>query len=222
MAIPAVAALVAKAAGPAIAKGVGTAGVSQASKKGPHYAAALSPYGRAQRKELKKDIEKLRTGQGFGPNEAEKRLMLNEASRSIREGTADLSSDLKRSAAAMGGYGRSGLQLAAAGRLAQARADAMAAARSQVDIEGRRMATEERDAAINRVAAARNRVFAERQGQASDGGLAAGIMAGTAKYRELNPASTPLGGARRVNKEAEDGQSKASIETSGAAVGGSA
>ena len=221
MAIPAVAALVAKAAGPAIAKGVGTAGVSQASKKGPHYAAALSPYGRAERKLLKEDIKKLQRG-GFGPSEAEKRLMLNEASRSIREGTADLSSDLKRSAAAMGGYGRSGLQLAAAGRLAQARADAMGAARSHVDVEGRRMAVAERDAAVNRLAAARNRVFAERSGTASDGGLAAGIMAGTAKYRELNPASTSLGGARRVNKQAEDGQSKASIETSGAAAGGSA
>ena len=177
---------IAKAAGPAIAKGAGAAGVSQASKKGPAYAAALSPYGRAERKLLKEDIKKLQQG-GFGPGEAEKRLMLNEASRAIREGTAELDVDLKRSAAAMGGYGRSGLQAAAAGRLAKARADAMAQARLGVEQQARQAEVSERDTARARVAAARDRVFRERQGTAEDAGLTAGIQTGVTRFREDIP-----------------------------------
>ena len=192
-------ALIGAAAKSAIAKGAGTAAVSQASKKGPHYAAALSPYGRAERKLLKEDIKKLQQG-GFGPSEAEKRLMLNEASRVMREGTAEMDVDLKRSAAAMGGYGRSGLQAAAAGRLAKARADAMAQARLGVEQQARQAEVSERDIARARVSAARDRVFRERQGTAQDGGLAAGVMAGTTKYRELVPESTRSGGAAVVNE----------------------
>ncbi|QDP63583.1 MAG: hypothetical protein Unbinned7358contig1000_22 [Prokaryotic dsDNA virus sp.] len=192
-------ALIGAAAKSAIAKGAGTAAVSQTSKKGPHYAAALSPYGRAERKLLKEDIKKLQQG-GFGPGEAEKRLMLNEASRAIREGTAELDVDLKRSAAAMGGYGRSGLQAAAAGRLAKARADAMAQARLGVEQQARQAEVSERDIARARVSAARDRVYHERKGTAQDGGLAAGVMAGTTKYRELVPESTRSGGAAVVNE----------------------
>jgi hypothetical protein len=92
----------------------------------------VDPAAIAYRKQMKKDITALREGK-LGLSEAEKRTMLAGTQRSLQAQTAGLEANLRRAAAAQGGFGRSGAQQAALGQMAAGQREEMARVAGGID-----------------------------------------------------------------------------------------
>ena len=73
----------------------------------PALAGAMSAGGRAHRRQLNKDLAALQAGK-LGFSDAEKRQMAGEAARALQSQTRAAEADVRRQAAAAGGFGRSG------------------------------------------------------------------------------------------------------------------
>lgn len=110
--------------------GEGAAGL--AGTVGQAIASAVDPAAIAYRKQMKKDITALREGK-LGLSEAEKRTMLAGTQRSLQAQTAGLEANLRRAAAAQGGFGRSGAQQAALGQMAAGQREEMARVAGGID-----------------------------------------------------------------------------------------
>ena len=92
----------------------------------------FSPQARALREQSKKDIADLKQGK-LGLSEAEKRSMLAGTQRALQAQTAGIEANLRRQAAAAGGFGRSGAQTKALSQLGGAQQEKMAQAAGNVD-----------------------------------------------------------------------------------------
>ena len=102
----------------------GTAALAKAGAKGAGMIAEKrSIGGKASKAALQKDITKLQKGQ-LGMTAAQKRGAMGEAVRGINASTRDTEAQLRREAAATGGFGRSGAQAQQLQGLTQQRADA--------------------------------------------------------------------------------------------------
>ena len=99
---------------------------------GQGIASAVDPAARAYRKQLKKDISAMEKGK-LGLSEAEKRAMLAGTQKALQAQTASAEANLRRSAAAAGGFGRSGAQQAAMGQIGAAQRETLAGAAGRVD-----------------------------------------------------------------------------------------
>lgn len=87
----------------------GPVGGAVAGMAGQALADYFSPQARALRQQSAKDVAALQKGQ-LGFSEAEKRTMLAGTQRSLQAQTAGVEANLRRQAAAAGGFGRSGAQ----------------------------------------------------------------------------------------------------------------
>jgi hypothetical protein len=96
-----------KAAANVALPGVGGALVGGALQAVPAVAGMMSAGGRAHRRQLDKDLAKLKAGK-LGFSQAEKRQMAGEAARGMQSQIRSAEADLRRQAAATGGFGRSG------------------------------------------------------------------------------------------------------------------
>jgi len=92
----------------------------------------FSPQARALRQQSQKDIAALKEGK-LGFSEAEKRGMLAGTQRALQAQTAGVEANLRRQAAAAGGFGRSGAQTRALGQIAAAQGEQLAQRAGQVD-----------------------------------------------------------------------------------------
>jgi len=128
---------------------MGLAGVA-----GQAIASAVDPAAIAYRKQMKKDMDALQRGK-LGLSEAEKRTMLAGTQRALQAQTAGAEANLRRSAAAMGGFGRSGAQQAALGQMGAAQREQLAGAAGQVDALSQQVAQQRFADVMNRVAAKR-------------------------------------------------------------------
>lgn len=87
---------------------------------------------KAQRAQQAKDISALQAGK-LGLSETEKRTMLAGAARGLQAQTAGIESNLRRQAAAQGGFGRSGAQTKALGNLAATRGEQLTQYAGKID-----------------------------------------------------------------------------------------
>jgi hypothetical protein len=110
----------------------GKGAAALAGTVGQALASAVDPAAIAYRKQMKKDITALREGK-LGLSEAEKRTMLAGTQRSLQAQTAGLEANLRRAAAAQGGFGRSGAQQAALGQMAAGQREEMARVAGGID-----------------------------------------------------------------------------------------
>lgn len=121
---------------------------------GQAIASAVDPAAIAYRKQMKKDMDALQRGK-LGLSEAEKRTMLAGTQRALQAQTAGAEANLRRSAAAMGGFGRSGAQQAALGQMGSAQKEQLAGAAGQIDALSQQVAQQRFADVMNRVAAKR-------------------------------------------------------------------
>jgi hypothetical protein len=119
----------------------GPVGVALGGLAGTALSSVLDPASKAARQQRSKDIEALRQGK-LGMSEAEKRTMLAGTQRSLQAQTAGLEANLRRQAAAQGGFGRSGAQTAALGALGAQRAEALTGYAGKVDALSQQQAQE--------------------------------------------------------------------------------
>lgn len=126
---------------------------------GQAIASAVDPAAIAYRKQLKKDVTALREGK-LGLSEAEKRTMLAGTQRSLQAQTAGLEANLRRAAAAQGGFGRSGAQTAALGQLAAGQQEEMARAAGRIDEQSQALAQQRFQDIMGRLAAKRKEALA--------------------------------------------------------------
>ena len=103
----------------------GPVGGALAGLAGQYVAGRVDPAMKAQRAQQAKDIAALQAGK-LGLSEAEKRTMLAGAARGLQAQTAGMEANLRRQAAAQGGFGRSGAQTKALGNLAAQRGEQLA------------------------------------------------------------------------------------------------
>lgn len=110
----------------------GPVGVALGGLAGQYVAGRIDPAMKAQRAQQAKDIAALQAGK-LGLSEAEKRTMLAGAARGLQAQTAGMEANLRRQAAAQGGFGRSGAQTKALGQLAAQRGEQLAQYAGKVD-----------------------------------------------------------------------------------------
>lgn len=110
----------------------GEGAAALAGTVGQAIASAVDPAAIAYRKQMKKDITALREGK-LGLSEAEKRTMLAGTQRSLQAQTAGLEANLRRAAAAQGGFGRSGAQQAALGQMAAGQREELTRVAGDID-----------------------------------------------------------------------------------------
>jgi hypothetical protein len=117
---------------------------------GQFIAGRLDPAMKAQRAQQAKDIAALQGGK-LGLSETEKRTMLAGAARGIQAQTAGIESNLRRQAAAQGGFGRSGAQTKALGNLAATRGEQVAQYAGKVDDLSQQTAERRKAEIMNRL-----------------------------------------------------------------------
>jgi len=188
---------------------VGLAGQGAASligTAGEAIASAVDPAAIAYRKQLKKDIDALKQGK-LGLSEAEKRTMLAGTQRALQAQTAGIEAGLRRSAAAQGGFGRSGAQIAALGQLAAGQQEQMARAAGTVDEQSQRVAQQRFADVMNRIAAKRK--------EARDTGAVVG--AGAQQYGLDTAAAAKTIRDLRLGEATTSGQQAVSGQQAGVA-----
>lgn len=121
---------------------------------GQGIASAVDPAAKAYRQQMKTDIKALKQGQ-LGLSEAEKRTMLAGTQRALQAQTSAAEANLRRSAAAMGGFGRSGAQQAALGQMGAAQQEKLAESLGRIDEQSQRVAEQRFESIMGRLAAKR-------------------------------------------------------------------
>lgn len=147
----------------------GPVGVALGGLAGTALSSVLDPASKAIREQRRKDIESLRQGK-LGLSEAEKRTMLAGTQRSLQAQTAGLEANLRRQAAAQGGFGRSGAQTAALGALGAQRAEALAGYAGKVDERSQALAKQRYEDIMARLGS--RRAEARQEGTAAGQALA--------------------------------------------------
>ena len=166
----------------AVAVGAGAAAGPLMQEAGKAIASAVDPAARAYQGQIKQDISALKRGK-LGLSEAEKRTMLAGTQRALQAQTAGLEANLRRSAAAQGGFGRSGAQQQALGTLAAGQRETMAGATAKVDALSQ-------ETAQRRFADVMNRLYQQRDEARRTGAVVAsapveGAVKALAAYPEL-------------------------------------
>ncbi len=138
---------VAKVAGGVLGGPVGSA---LGGLAGQYVAGRFDPAMKAQRAQQAKDIAALQGGK-LGLSEAEKRTMLAGAARGIQAQTAGIESNLRRQAAAQGGFGRSGAQTKALGNLTAQRGEQITQYAGKVDDLSQQTAERRKAEIMNRL-----------------------------------------------------------------------
>jgi hypothetical protein len=110
----------------------GPVGAAIGGLAGQFIADRFSPAGKAYREQMQKDISALQQGK-LGFSEAEKRGMLAGTQRALQAQTAGVEANLRRQAAAMGGFGRSGAQTNALRGIAAAQGENLAKTAGEID-----------------------------------------------------------------------------------------
>lgn len=110
----------------------GNVGAALGGLAGQFIADRFSPAGKAYRLQMQKDIAALQQGK-LGFSEAEKRSMLAGTQRALQAQTAGVEANLRRQAAAMGGFGRSGAQTNALRGIAAAQGENLAKTAGEID-----------------------------------------------------------------------------------------
>jgi hypothetical protein len=164
----------------------GPVGSALGGLAGQYVAGRIDPAMKAQRTQQAKDIAALQAGK-LGLSEAEKRTMLAGAARGLQAQTAGMEANLRRQAAAQGGFGRSGAQQQALGQLAAQRGEQIAQYAGEVDDLSQRTAERRKAEIMNR--------FEMRRREA----LQAGAEAGAA----LAQAPSAIGVAKKKVELAE-------------------
>jgi hypothetical protein len=183
------------AIGAGLASQAGTALLGEAGKA---IASAVDPAAIAYRQQLKRDISALNKGQ-LGLSEAEKRTMLAGAQRSLQAQTASTEANLRRAAAAQGGFGRSGAQQAALGALAANRGEQLTSYAGKVDELSQAQAQRRFADVMNRIQAKRDEA---RQTGATLAGAALGVTA-------LSKAAYPQYKADWLDKKLKEAEAQA-------------
>jgi hypothetical protein len=156
------------AAAPAV---LGAAGAAIADR--------FSASGKALRAQQKKDIADLQAGK-LGLTAAQKRSMLGETQRGLQAQTAGVEANLRRQAAATGGFGRSGSQMKALTQMAAGQQEQMAKAAGGVDALSQQMAQQRFQGIMDRLG--QRRQEAMQMGAALGGAAGDAVKAGTAAY----------------------------------------
>lgn len=128
----------------------GPVGSTLGGLAGQYIAGRFDPAMKAQRLQQSKDIAALQAGK-LGLSEAEKRTMLAGAARGIQAQTAGMEANLRRQAAAQGGFGRSGAQTKALGQLASQRGEQLAQYAGKVDTLSQQTAENRKADIMNRL-----------------------------------------------------------------------
>lgn len=139
----------------------------------------FSASGKALREQQKKDIGDLQQGK-LGLSEAEKRTMLAGTQRGLQAQTAGVEANLRRQAAAAGGFGRSGAQTRALTQMAAGQQEQMAKAAGGVDALSQQQAQQRFAGIMDRLG--RRRQEAMQMGAALGGAAGDALKAGTAAY----------------------------------------
>jgi hypothetical protein len=139
----------------------------------------FSASGKALREQQKKDIGDLQQGK-LGLSEAEKRTMLAGTQRGLQAQTAGVEANLRRQAAAAGGFGRSGAQTRALTQMAAGQQEQMAKAAGGVDALSQQQAQQRFAGIMDRLG--RRRQEAMQMGAALGGAAGDAVKAGTAAY----------------------------------------
>jgi hypothetical protein len=132
----------------------GQAALGLVSEAGRAIASAVDPAAIAYRQQMRKDVKALKQGQ-LGLSEAEKRTMLAGTQRALQAQTSAAEANLRRSAAAMGGFGRSGAQQAALGQMGAAQQEKIAESMGRIDEQSQRVAEQRFESIMGRLAAKR-------------------------------------------------------------------
>ena len=173
----------------------GTAALAKAGAKGAGMIAEKrSIGGKASKAALQKDITKLQKGQ-LGMTAAQKRGAMGEAVRGINASTRGTEAQLRREAAATGGFGRSGAQAQQLQGLTQQRADAAGLGAAGIEKASQEQAYREKASILARAAAQGQKVKADwaELGDAGAEGVEMGLAAGwQERYEEkLEGAKSP-------------------------------
>jgi hypothetical protein len=135
--------------------------------------------GKALRAQQKKDIADLQAGK-LGLTAAQKRSMLGETQRGLQAQTAGVEANLRRQAAATGGFGRSGSQMKALTQMAAGQQEQMAKAAGGVDALSQQIAQQRFQGIMDRLG--QRRQEAMQMGAALGGAAGDALKAGTAAY----------------------------------------
>lgn len=136
---------------------------------GQGIASAVDPAAKAYRQQMKKDITALKQNK-LGLSEAEKRTMLAGTQRALQAQTSAAEANLRRSAAAMGGFGRSGAQQAALGQMGAGQQEKLAKSMGRIDQQSQ-------DVAQQRFASVMGRL-AQKRAEAMETGREVGKVSG--------------------------------------------
>jgi uncharacterized protein YdiU (UPF0061 family) len=148
-------------------------------------AEVFDPEARAYQQQLRADTAAMRQGK-LGLSDAEKRSMLGETQRGLQAQTAGVEANLRRQAAATGGFGRSGAQTRALTQMVAGQQEKMAQAAGQVDALSQQKAQARYADVMSRLAAQRAEA---RQTAAQIGGAAAAaIQEGVGAYPTIKKA----------------------------------
>ena len=173
----------------------GTAALTKAAAKGAGMIAEKrSIGGKASKAALQKDITKLQKGQ-LGMTAAQKRGAMGEAVRGINASTRDTEAQLRREAAATGGFGRSGAQAQQLLDITGQKAGATGQASADIEKASQEQAYREKASTLARAAAQGQKVKADwaELGDAGAEGVEMGLAAGwQERYEEkLEGAKSP-------------------------------
>lgn len=168
--------------GKALAPALGAAGAKLAE--------VFDPQARAYQQQLKKDTAALQQGK-LGLSEAEKRNMLAGTQRALQAQTAGVEANLRRQAAAMGGFGRSGAQTNALRGIAAGQGEQMAQAASRVDGLSQQVAQQRFNDVMGRLAKQRDE--ARQTAGMLGGATAAAIQEGVGAFPAVKSAQLMQG-----------------------------
>jgi hypothetical protein len=190
--------------------GLGAALPTLAGAGGAAIADRFSASGKAMRAQQKKDISDLQRGK-LGLSDAEKRSMLGETQRGLQAQTAGIEANLRRQAAAAGGFGRSGAQTRALTQMAAGQQEQMAKAAGGVDALSQQQAQQRFQGIMDRLG--QRRQEAMQMGAALGGAAAQGIKAGVGSYGGLKADYLSEGAstARAAYEQAKTGGDAAAI-----------
>ena len=165
------------AAGKAVlGTGLAAGGVSALGKGAGALIGSMSPTARAARKNLKADMDKLKSGK-LGFSQAEKQNMLRLAAQGMAGQNAQASAKLGRKEASLG-FGRSGLVADQQKALGQTAAQAMTTATGKVETDSTAAARAEKARILQAILTQRNKVQNDWQnamGGAVDTGMSAAL-----------------------------------------------
>lgn len=191
--------------------GLGAALPTLAGAAGAAVADRFSASGKALRAQQKKDIADLKQGK-LGLSEAEKRSMLAGTQRGLQAQTAGIEANLRRQAAAAGGFGRSGAQTRALSQLAGGQQEQMAKATGAIDALSQQQAQQRFQDIMGRLG--QRRQEAMQMGAALGGAAGQAIKSGVGAYSGIKSdyLKSGLGGAETALGTAADSAAAAAAK----------